>query len=802
MAKITKGDLKAELGSKVQVSNARPSSGGSGFMLGVARVVTVNYEEFTVTLRVVIGADSEFQRVPVPITFPGAGSRHILASMPEVGDHCVVGHLAQETDGRTSTPVILGWILSGTWTGHDWIVTQPFSPDEYSMDPKDSTFVEGAYERVRHKLRHMEPGHILASSSQGADLVLNEGVLLANRRGNEIQLRDQDQAIIARSLQQFHAMAGSRIYAGMVQRTGSLLPTQMFSDGTLWETPLQVDPDTKEALTDTDLYDEKDPHAYGKLTPNPLFDRLKDDGTYHDVNLSGVLFEPNLDPYDFLTQGLFITDQGSLYDTRVLSDAVYGGKPLYRVSVNTDEDGLPLNSCLGTGDQTRSLTEYRLEVSHTSDGRLPVTEETDGFDAERLPRTAPGETDTGARSSSAPFIEQVYGSVVGNDPFSSVGRDQYGLPLMARIFEADGTPNPDMVSAVGEPLGEHAATLFRLFPVTPSLDPPTFWSVTKDGRVRASIQGPKVQEFSAEVALTSGLRVRSGGVISLEAEKGVKFDISQGSTADNSGLDLACSKGSVRIYGGGETQRGGAGRRSAPTGGEDEAPSLLLEGRKNLELKANKRIFASAGLLEARVQNCDLRAQAGVSVQAGDSISMSSKTYDLAVMGRATQTFHGPKDLLPTYGSHRDTKFTGIGTGVVDEYFVLLGNRQETFLVGNHATSILVGNLTYETVAGVVTHRAGFNQVSVDVATGISGTVAAGNISFSAPGGNFMALGGIASMIKSFGVTTISGASGVFLGGPGKVGGIVCASDLDPLTGLPLVTFGMGSPGHVLGAPV
>ena len=54
--------------------------------LGVARVVNIDYEEYFVTLKTVMGASQTHERVPVPMTFPGAGARHFFGAMPEVGD--------------------------------------------------------------------------------------------------------------------------------------------------------------------------------------------------------------------------------------------------------------------------------------------------------------------------------------------------------------------------------------------------------------------------------------------------------------------------------------------------------------------------------------------------------------------------------------------------------------------------------------------------------------------------------------------------------------------------------------------
>jgi len=807
MDRISKGDIKSDLNSKLQSKKQRTSSGASRNYLGVARVMTINYEEHTVTLAVVLGEDQEFQRQPIAMTYPGAGARHFFGAMPEEGDHCIIGHLSQESDGRTSTPVILGWIIPGTWMGHDWLTTQPFAPEEYSMDTKDSFFVAGAFQRTRHKLRHMDPGNILCSSSQGSDLVLSEDVLLSNRRGNEIRLRDPDQAMVVRALQQFTALAGTRTYSGMVQRDATFLPTSMFCDGTPWDGNQQINVEENRPWTDAELRAlGTGKVSVGDLNPNPVFDRRNADGSLGTL-ASGMFFENNVDPNEFLQQGGFITSQGKTLDGREKSNAVYGGKSFFRVSASQVNDGRPANAVLGVGDQSHSYTEHRLEVAHTSDGRLPVTDQTDGFDAERLPRTPLTGEDGLGRSSSAPFIECVYGTVVGNDPFSKAGRQVYGIPLKPVIFE-DSTPgkgpSPTLEPATHAELGDQAAMLFRMFPpLAEQPGSPTFWSVTKDGRFKASIGGPQNVDFSAEIALRSGLRVNTAGVLRLEAEGGLELNIANGDAKSNMGLNLSSDKGAVRVYGGGKTTQGTVASQTAPAGaGESNLPSLILEGKDNVLIKSGRQVMVNTTDMAVRATGLSFSALSGIGMEAGDRIGLNSKTYDQITNGKATYNFHGYKDNLPTNGAFRSTTFTGISIGNVDEYLVVQGDRTEDFLLGNHTTTVQVGNLTYETNAGTWKARAGANELSVDVASGISGQVSLGNITLDAIAGAVTISGQVSLTAKSTGPAVLSGATGVTLGGPGKSGAIVCGMDLDPLTGAPLSTYGMGSPGHLLGPSV
>jgi hypothetical protein len=789
MKKLTAGKIRKDSLNRIKNKNQQVSSGARGYTIGVARVYSVNYEEFTIGLKVIKGGNQEYQRIPIALTFPGAGNRHFFGAMPEVGDYCVIGQMTQESSGGTTIPVILNWVPAGTWVGHDWMVTQPFSPEEYSMDPRDSTFVEGVYHRVRHKLRHMTPGNIVASSSQGSDLVLDEGVLLTNRRNTSIELRDSDQAIISRGLQSFQSYAGVRSYSGMVQRDAIRLPTSMFSDGKNWEPSSLINRDENRPFTDDELLGFSTPYPTGYLTPNDLFNRLGEDGELKDSPQSGVFLGTNVDPFYILQRGLFINAEGYALDNKYKNDAVYGGKSIYRVSTNPGS-----NAALGD----KSFTEYRIEVSHTSDGILPVSEQTDGFDADRLPRTA--QTSSDPNNSQGPFLEWSLGTIVGNDPYSIKGRELYGIPLQTRVFDLSGKLNPEIISALGVPVEKQAASLFRMNPPIKNGEP-SFWSISKEGKFTAFIGG-KENENTVDVGIRGNMRVYASGEINIKSGKGVNLDL-KSDNPSNMALNLESSDSAIRIYAGGKSTTGDLAKLTAPVGdGLPDSPNLTLEAKDNILLKSSRKAQVNTGTLEVSSSAVNVNTLSNTSINSGDRIGLSSKTFDLICNGKANFSFHGPKDLLPTNGSFRSTTFAGIAVGVVDESLYVSGDREETFLLGNHKTSVLLGNMTYETEAGIWTARATGNSLTVDSISGITASAAVGNISLNATVGGLQMSGQTNVLIRSSGPAVFSGVSGVTLGGPGKFGGIVSSSDLDPLTGLPLLTFGMGSPGHLLGPAV
>lgn len=752
------------------------NGGAQSYALAFATVLRIDYEKHEVTLRIETG--ESFERVPIAMTYPSAGCRHFLGALPIPGDACVVGWGMQES-GRTRKPIVLAWTIPSVTGGQDWWVTQPMGQDEFALTPKAQVTWEGIENRVRHKLRHMLPGNIVGSSAQGSDLVLSESVLLANRRGNEIRLRDQDQALVVRSLQQFHAGAGFRIYGGTVQRDATFLPASVVSDGVAWDAARQVDGEGN-PLSESDLAASS--AARGVTTPNAVFD-------------AGLDIGANVDPSIFLQKGLFIDANGRV-SADTVADATYGGKSIYRVST--------ADTNAASDPQADALTEYRIEVAHVSDGTLPVTEQTDGFDADRLPDAVPRLASALNPSVAAPFIEFVLGSVVGNDPFSIPGRALYGVPLAATVFEGD-LRAPGLVSGVGRPLEAHAAVLLKVSSPFDASAAPSFLAVTKDGRLRASFAGPGTG-CSAEAAFAFGLRVGTGSTpegegVRVDAEGRISLLASRGDNLTNRGVEIASEGGAVRIYGGASETVGGVAQRATPTGGgEASLPGVTVESGTNVLVRAAREVAISGSTVAVRdVESVTVAANSGVSVQAGDSYAQTSNTRTITTLGKSIETYGGPKDGSPANGPPREvqivaTPATGFPGGVADRYTLVYGDREETITAGNHATTVTVGNMTYRASAGTWRAEAGPNGLTLGAVSGFAADVSVGAVSLTASAGSASLKAAMAATVESLGgVATVKGQSVVLSSTGGKTGGIVSGADLDPVSGQPLATLGMGS---------
>jgi hypothetical protein len=741
--------------------------GKNSFPLALARVQAVDYAAMTVNL-LTLGPGAKKPYSNVPITFPHMGRRSFMGVMPETDDICVIGYSPKES-GYTRQPYIVTWLPPGGATlGYNWETAASFDPEELPYTPALAAKTEGLVGRHRHKLRHMDPGNAVISSGQGADLVLDESATLTNRRGNEVILRDQDQALLVRSLQQFHAGAGFRVYGGMVQRDARLLPRQLFNDGKDWASARQRDGEGN-TVGEGNLPDLDTPFG---LTPDPVFQR-KEGGS----SVSGVAYGANLDPFVLLNRGLFVDSDGNLYDEPPVSSAVYGGKPFYRVARGSGE-----NAAVADAADAGTLTEYRIEVTHTSDGTLPVSEQTDGFDLDRLPLSPGTASNPAAASPNAPFVEFVLGTVVGNDPFGSEN-GLYSQPLAAQVFNGDKV-DPSLVESAtltDERLLSQLAALLRVRnPEDASQQ--SFMGVTKGGGLRLAVQ-------DAEVSFANGLRLDTGaGPFDFSSQQSVALRSAAGRDTDNVGVEVSSAQGGVLVRAGGAITQ--ATSAAAP-------PGLLLDSATNTSLTANGTVTVSGNTVVVNNSNqVNVKASTGVSIEGGNSLNMSANAVVLNSMGRADFTFSGPKNSLPTNGPARNTVFvTPLLAGqTADQYKLPFGNLTEFFGTGSARRFFGPGSQTTVTTSGAIQSVVGPFTSFVDV-NPVTGSLFAPVTQVVATAGSATLSGTAAALVSSSTNVSLTAPSITLLAGAGPIGGGVLTDGcVDGFTGFPFIaggTFGV-----------
>ena len=665
---LSTGALKKAAGrGSENIKHGAAGGDGTSYPLRVAKITNVDPKKLSVDLTAFTGNSDTYENVP--LTFANAGARQFMGAIPSINDICVIGFSPKES-GKTRQPYIVGWLMPGHEVGYDWTTTQLTDPKSVDFTPKNQQSFEGMIGRRRHKLRQMEVGNIVASSSQGSDLILSEDLHLANRRGNEILLRDSDQSLVVRTLQQFHAGSGFRVYSGMVQRDANLLPSQLFDDGINYESEQQLD-ENGDPIKLADLDPSENDLGSAKLSQ--VFNNK-------DLNM-GIL-----NPSSILKRGLFIDDEGILADSRTVEGAVYGGKNFYRVST----DGT--NSVTDHTDKT--FTEYRIEVSHTADGTLPVTEQTDGIDIDRLPETRPSEdldvpNQNPLNSSiNRPMVEMVMGTVVGNDPINDP--ESYGRPLIAQMY-SNGNPNPSIQPAPpGTPISKHLAWLVTVRDPT-SNSAPAFMGITKGGALKSFFPGKgsdTFEEFYAGGKITTVGKGANG--ISQKLDCQGSFEINAtGSNAGNVGIGLN-SSGAVSIKGEGfnlsDASSTGDTLASKQVGVLIETPhSVLTTAGKEIRLQGAKRIS-----LEETNQ---------IGINSNNSIDINTKaakfgfeTFDSVIKGDKTTTISGT--YTEKFSSSPATGFTG---GPVIERSVVYGGREESFKVGKLSTSVNTGSINFKT---------------------------------------------------------------------------------------------------------
>lgn len=725
-----------------ELSPKSSSQGWTKLSISLASIIKVYAEELRCDIKVVQGEKDEPIYSGVEIILPAFGARHFLGAIPDVNDLCIVGWMVVDQDGKRK-PAILGWFPKTPFLGHDWLPTQSTTTEEGMLNtPKDRLELKGISHRIRNKLRHFQAGNIGASSSQGADLVLDESVLLSNRRANEIRLRDQDQALVVRSQQQFHTMSGARIYGGIVQRDARTLPKELISDGSDWADPYQLDVDGKPKRNF-----KNDNVSQDNYKPHNLFrkESLKEKSNFEKDG--GFI---TLDPYKFVYNANLVNEFfENESETRSL---VYGGKAILRLNT----EGKP-------SFNTNMATEYRIELNHLTDGTLPVSEQTDGFDVDRL-------SEVKESKDKLPFVEFVLGSVVGNEAFTLTGKDLYGKPLSPKIEFGAGS---SLVDASVLDLEEHSATLIKVQPVVGD-DPASFISFTKGGALRAFI-GNSTTEY------------------------GVKAKV-------NSGVGLSAQKVNVQTTSNLDMVVGGQTNINANNNiGFSSNKTININAVNTINLNSSERINLSAPVVSlADAGQVVLKSQSALNFNSSETINLSSKGKNETIMGGSNTTISGPKDFNMLSGPPRSTKIlaspaTGQVAGIVDEKIVAYGDELNTYLTTSNITDLITsGTKNIVIGAGALNMTVGTNAINLTPATAIiNATTGVASVN---------ALSGIASMVgiggavvSSEAVTTIRGGGALILASKGtSVGFIMCGSDRDTITGLPYTALGLIPRGQVL----
>jgi hypothetical protein len=677
-------------------------------------------------LKILSGAPTE--RFEVPLTQGIYGPRSFWGGVPEVNSIVIIGYRRVTSKLREVT--ILGCLpsaLKSSWR------FDPVAPDDPSKidESTRSTFEDLFGKTLRFKRLYLKPGEVGGMSAAGAEFTLTSDVRTVNRAGDFYELRSSDRTRVASSIHRVENEAGIRRISGPIRRGAFFLPEDIFAEG-------------KTLRSET-----SNPPYYGR-------DELQDAG-----------------PGD--TRGLeprFANTEGDVLDlfndeTNFPSVTYSNGR---RVHYPPTIRGGSIDDADSGAD---AFVEDRLELSHTTDLTQEVQEELDGFSMDRR----------------LPYIERVYGTLVGNTLHSTSGQRQYAQVLKPKLFDdfrsnrlgrmtfeaVDRRPtSPD-----AEVNTQAGAYMLRIRPPAGTRGESNAFTmaVSKQGKMFLSAPGSTNEEYpsgskniSAEVSLGGALKAFLGAAAPdrisayITLEGGVHLDI--GRDAQGNAVTIQYHSGIKTIADGNPNEDDVASqeeirgvKRSTITGRQE----TLIEG---------SRLTTASGQYKTEADRYTLNAISGVSINAGEMNQMIS--------GK-----------------------TQINYALAYQETVVLGGKLLTVLAGGLTQTVLAGATTYTTTAGATTFNnpagaftitVGTGSFTTTVATGaITLSTAAGAVSVSAAAGAISLTAGLAINLTA--ATTVSITSPqILLGGAAAVLGVARglpvmppgAPSLDYITNLPL----------------
>jgi hypothetical protein len=710
-------------------------------LLWVGRVLHVDVETMVCSVQLETGTGVRFD---VPLTAPGGGGpRSWSGTIPEQGSKCVIQW--RRYGAGTFAPYIVEWMTVGTYSAREF---EPFSV----VDPADAEEVRRVAPELfddphlglgitRLKLRKAYSGDYLSQAGEGGEILLDRNAHLANRAGNEFELRDSDQTAVLQSVNELSNNAAGTYRRGLIRRNAyNLLPDLAISG---------FNPST----------DNFDRFTAGKLTTSA-------DG----VTTVVTKVEPGSEAWEKLLEFGLINPDGTPVDA-VGSDPE---DPVYPFVVLPDGQRSSY-VVLGEHDQSFADTdqcyvEDRADLRHTSDGIMAVTEDGDGVQIDQVPPV---------------FIEDVKGTVVGNDPYTEAGRSLYKRVLKMHVFD-----DPDQQSNASSPSLQPVDTttsqteadtqgLARLFRIqSPTTSNQYVFGVSKEGRVYLHI--PKTKTGTAQdrgKSLDANILGLVKAVIGADENTGRSVDL--------------------RTMGGIRAEIGTFQDFSNPAGPEQVSIDLVLHGKI-------RTTYAGTQGRETMVGGSDFRSASGSTldviggnvvrnVGGSEAVEASSIThnvgfggYKLKSAGDVNQTVLGKTTEM--YGQFRQSTFALSDT--------------KTMLVGVDSQTVLAGGITRTVAAGAgISDTVGAGNILSNVATGNMGftvgagnmtaTVGAGNLALSAGAGTATMTGGVAATVSSG--TVVNLAAPVTKIGLSVVGNVVAGVPgppsvaLDYITGLPLL---------------
>jgi hypothetical protein len=626
--------------------------------------------------------------------------------------------------------MILGYVPVGTLMGLKFDPFAAIPPGEVSAE--DVNGVQDLFgPTVRYKRIKGKQGDIVGMSSSGSEFLMSKDVRLINRAGDSFELRDVDRTYILQALHRVESDSASYTFSGAIRRGAMNLPLEIFKSDSKGNITKVVRDQSSRYFGSDDLGKA----GVGSTTfvnpsTNTALDRINDDTEFPPL--------------------VYSNHRQVFY-------------PSGNQATNFED---PEN-----GGSLRAFTERRLEIRHDSDLEQEVLEEIDGFGVDR-PRA---------------YIEQVFGTYVGNDPFSTLGQRQYGRVLKPKIFEDfDQTTAPSGFSldeclrppstTVDEALTMAAAYLFRITPPRSASKNQFAVAISKQGKLFINIPGSSSENYSTknvsvEANLEGAIKARIGACtpdkysIHLTLDGGIFLDV--GSNAKGECITTNFRGAIKNIFRGGSNSV------------DDVAHSIDVQGNTETHVSGTD-IQVVKGSYQKTVDGSHTIKASTVNLHGLNGANVNVGGWNSTVSGK-TQNYYA---ML-----YQET--VALGGKVCT---ILAGGHVENILAGAKSTTVAAGAVAVNCPAGAYTVTVGTGAISITTGVGaVAISTGTGAVSISAGLGAVAITAGLAMNLTAPTIISLT-APKVMLGGPAALLGVARGApmmppgspSLDWITGLPL----------------
>jgi hypothetical protein len=685
-------------------------------------ITRVDDINLTADIRLVTGGGDRYE---VDLAQPMCGPRSFWGGLPEVNSMVILGFRRKHK--QIWEAVILGYIAVGKLSG---LRFDPYAPDDPSTVTAEeaSTYAKIVGTQVRYKRLRLRQGDVGGMSSSGSEFVLSKDVRMCNRAGDLIELREAERTLVTQAVHRFDSVCGVKHTSGPIRRGEFFLPPDLFKK------------DGKTLKEESERY-------FGRDNLQEIGPGIKGAPTKY-CSSSGVI------------NPLFNNQSGE-YPPVTYSNGrrVYYPTTIYGTGLEEGESG--------PGD---AYVEHRLEIAHDSDLVQEILNEIDGFTVLRRRN----------------YIEQVLGTVVGNDPTTSQGMRQYGKILRPQLWTSFNTTTKGKFtlsevtrSGTGDIESRTAAGayLLRIYPPQGTdEDNPFVVAVQKQGKLLVNIPRPTVDRYpdargvSADVNIQGALKLFLGACqptntsLHVTMEGGIKADIGRNKDTGNA-IDVTYHCGVKQTF-------------AAPG---DDGVSVQQDVKGNVVMGVSGDSIETVGGTKSIQVNGKLRLESdrlNANAHSGASFNVGELSY--MVSGKSQYNY-----------------------GQQVQETIALGGKLSTVMAGGVTQTILAGALAFNTMAGATTFNNPAGAFTVTVGTGgISLTAASGAVAISAGAGAVALTAGAAMTLTaslalslSSGVSVVVSTPQMLVGGPAAALGVVRGApvlppgtpSLDSFTGLPIL---------------